>query len=313
MIHVEQHGPVIAIRMARAFLGRPLCWVTAYWIDGLLVDTGPSIAAPQLLSVLRRFPVKQVVLTHSHEAQIGGLATLRQQFPNVQIYASARAIPYLTEPVRIKMQLYRRMLWGVPAPISGVTTLDEANNVLHTDQYTFRVIETPGHTVDHIALFEPTHRWIFSGDTFTYGREETWVPEADLFGVISSLRTLDSLHPERLFASDGRVSRTPRPELHQKIGELIRLTREVAKYDAAGLNVTEMATRLFGKEPLIHFWSLGHCSVANLIEACRSYNALFAPLDDEQPPLPPVTSEDEEIDTSDSSTNLSADWGDLIR
>ncbi len=313
MIHVEQHGPIIAIRMARSFLGRPLWWTTAYWIDGLLIDAGPSIAAPQLLSVLRRFPVKQVVLTHSHEAQIGGLAALRRYFPDIQIYASERALPYLAEPVRIKMQFYRRMLWGVPEPIHNVATLDETNNLLHTDQYTFRVVETPGHTADHIALFEPTQRWVFSGDTFMYGREETWMPEADLFGVISSLRTLDSLHPERLFASDGRVSRTPRPELHEKIGNLIQLTREVAKYDAAGLNVTEMATRLFGKEPSIHFWSLGHCSVANLIEACRSYNAIFAPMDDDQPHLSSATSVDEEVDTSDSSTNRSADWGDLIR
>ena len=39
MIHVEQHGPVLAIRMARGFLGRPLAWTTAYWVDGLLIDT----------------------------------------------------------------------------------------------------------------------------------------------------------------------------------------------------------------------------------------------------------------------------------
>lgn len=36
MIHVEQHGPVTAIRMARSLLGRPVYWTAAYWVDGLL-------------------------------------------------------------------------------------------------------------------------------------------------------------------------------------------------------------------------------------------------------------------------------------
>ena len=37
MIHVEQHGPVVAIRMSRSFLGRPFWWTAAYWVDGVLM------------------------------------------------------------------------------------------------------------------------------------------------------------------------------------------------------------------------------------------------------------------------------------
>jgi glyoxylase-like metal-dependent hydrolase (beta-lactamase superfamily II) len=314
MIHVEQHGPVLAIRMARTFLGRPLWWTAAYFVDGVLIDTGPRCAAQHLVRLLRQRRVEQIIITHGHENQIGGLPELHKQFPEAHIYASVRTLPYLEDPTRLKLQLYRRLLWGVPATFTDVLALDAVDNLIKSSNYTFRVVETPGHTPDHISLFEPTQRWVFSGDTFVFGRDETWAQESDLFGVISSLRTLDSLHPERIFSGAGRVSRTPRPELHEKIGNLVRLAREVARMDAAGLSVPEMVARLFHKEPAANFWTFGHMSATHLVEACRSYNAIFAPLDDQAThDMPDANGPDETVDTSDSSTNLSTDWGDLIR
>jgi hypothetical protein len=55
-------------------------------------------------------------------------------------------------------------------------------------------------------------------------------------------------------------------------------------------------------------------SATHLVEACRSYNAIFAPLDNQATGYTPYASgPDETVDASDSSTNLSTDWGDLIR
>ena len=60
MIQVEQHGPITSIRMARSFLGKPLYWTTAYWVDGLLIDTGPRCAAPELVRILQQVQVEGV-------------------------------------------------------------------------------------------------------------------------------------------------------------------------------------------------------------------------------------------------------------
>jgi glyoxylase-like metal-dependent hydrolase (beta-lactamase superfamily II) len=279
MIHVEQQGPVVVIRLARAFLGRPLWWTAVYWVDGLLIDTGPRCTATQLARVLQAYPVEQIVLTHSHEPMIGGLAAVHQAFPQAPIYAATRALATIEQPSRLHLPLFRRLLWGQPDPFTSVLTLDAVDNVLQTHQFTFRVVETPGHTPDQITLFEPLQRWLFCSDAFIYGRDESWTAEADLFGVISSLRTLASLHPERLFSGNGRVSRTPLPELHEKIGDLIRLTREVARLDSAGLTVPQMVAQLFPNETRLAFWTWGHHSATHLVAACRSYNAIFAPLD----------------------------------
>ena len=311
MIHVEQHGHVLAIRMSRSIFGRPFWWTAAYWIDGLLIDTGPRFAAHALLNALRNLHVDQVMLTHAHEDQIGGLAAVLQQYPKATVYASARTLPILANPDRLVRPFYRRLVWGRPQPCAVAQSLDTVDNQIRTPNYTFRAIETPGHTPDHTALFEPHQRWLFSGDVFVHSQNSAWAVEADLFGVVCSLRTLADLRPERLFPSDGRISRTPLPELHGKIGHWLKLTREVAQLDALGLAKEEIVLRLFQKEPPLYFWTAGHYSAANLIDACRSYNALFTQFEtDVRPPQRDLP--DEQTGPSDSS-NWPFDWEDLIR
>jgi glyoxylase-like metal-dependent hydrolase (beta-lactamase superfamily II) len=314
MIHVEQHGPVVSIRMARSFLGRPLYWTAAYWVDGLLIDAGPPCTAHQLARVLEQMHVDQIVVTHSHEDHIGGLAMLHERYPHAPIYASAYAIPNIQNPSRLEMQLYRRLVWGIPQAVDALSSFDAADNVVRTPGYFFRVIETPGHARDQVSFFEPTQRWLFCGDAYIGGQDRVWAREADLFGVVSSLRTLANLCPERLFPGSGTVRRTPLPDLHDKIGSLVRLAKEIDDLQAEGLSVPEMTARLFKGEPAFRFWTGGHYSAANLIEACLSYNALLMPEAEvrrrQKTERKPRTVTP---DSPDSSESKPADRGDVVR
>jgi glyoxylase-like metal-dependent hydrolase (beta-lactamase superfamily II) len=321
MIQVEQHGPVTAIRMARAFLGRPLAWTNAYWVDGLLVDTGPYCTARELARVLRDNEITQIVVTHAHEDMIGGLAALRAQYPAAKVYASSYALDTLRHPERLDLQWYRRLAWGAPRRIEDVIPLDAVDHYISTADFSFRVVETPGHAREHISLFEPNLRWVFCGDAYMPGQVHTWPRDADLFGVMSSLRTLAGLRPERLFPAHGPVRRTPLPDLHDKIGTFTRLARDVAKLHAAGMSTEEIVARLFRGEPRSPLWTGGHLSVANLVDAVCSYNALLFPERDElsgkkSPALPRTASSgftEDSADSTDSSANRPADRGDVIR
>ena len=129
MIDVEQHGSVTVIRMARSVLGRPLYWTAVYWIDGLLIDTGPVCTAGELVRVLEKVPIHQIAVTHSHEDHIGGLSLLRERYPNAPIYAPRQAIAVIEEPSLLKLQRYRRVIWGQPRPVKGVRSLDEVDEI----------------------------------------------------------------------------------------------------------------------------------------------------------------------------------------
>lgn len=274
MIQVEQYGPVIAIRMARRFLGKPLYWSTAYWVDGLLIDTGPAATARELVRVLEQVKVAQIAITHSHEDHIGGLAALRHKYPDIPVYASTRAQAIIEDPQRLKMQLYRRMVWGSPEPIGQVTTLEEIEDVIHTPRFNIRAVETPGHSADHVCYFEPQYRWLFSGDAFIGGRDRTWAREFDMFGVVGSLQTLATLQPDRLFPGSGNVRRVPINDILDKINYLTQLARDVARLQDEGKSSTTIAAELFPADTNMSFWTQQHFTAVHLVEACRAYNEL---------------------------------------
>lgn len=310
MIQVEQHGSITSIRMARSFLGKPLYWTTAYWVDGLLIDSGPRCAAPELLRILKQVHVDQIVVTHGHEDNIGGLATLAAHYPKATIYAAPRTIPLIQQPTLLKLHFYQRFTWGVPEAVTNVTSLDAVGNEVRTLHHHFRVLDTPGHTRDHISLFEPQHHWLFCGDAFIGGHERSCTEEFDLLTTIGTLHTLMSLRPEKLLPASGNVRRAAQTEISEKLEYFRWLTGKVAQLEAAGKTVEQSVIEIFTEEPSITFWTHGHHSASNLIKACRAYNAFFT-LSDPLPLAPPVDAlEDHSADILSQLGELFADLDD---
>lgn len=305
MIQVEQHGAITSVRMARSFLGKPLYWTTAYWVDGLLIDSGPRCAAPELLRILKQVPVEQIVLTHGHEDNIGGLAALAACYPGIPIYASPRTISLIQDPTSLKLRFYQRFTWGVPEAVQNITSLDAIGNELRTAHHSFRTLDTPGHSRDHVSVFEPQYHWLFCGDAFIGGREQSCTEEFDLLTSIGTLHTLLSLRPDRLFPASGNVRRSAQAEISEKIEYFRWLIAEVARLEATGQTVEQSVTALFKEEPSITFWTNGHHSAANLIKACRAYNAFFV-VKDAAPPAPPIDS------FEDHSAEILSQLGDIF-
>ncbi len=153
MIEVEKIGEVIKFRMARTVFGRSVYFTTAYWVDGLVIDTGCYYTLDEFIAALGDLRVKRIVNTHSHEDHVAGNAAL-SRISGAEILAHGAALPILENPSRNRLRPYQLVMWGKPAP-SSASAIGE---VLETDHHTFKVIWTPGHSPDHVCLYRPRHR-----------------------------------------------------------------------------------------------------------------------------------------------------------
>jgi len=262
MLEVEEHNTVVKFRAARVIMGRVFYHTAAYWVDGLLVDTGCAFTAPELLKAVASFPVDQIVNTHSHEDHIGGNALL-QQVRGVPILAHPLALPILANPRLQYLQLYRRLFWGWPRPSRG-KPVDEW---VKTARYRFQVIHTPGHSADHICLYEPQRGWLFSGDAYIGGQDRAARADYDVYAIIASLKKLSALRLTWLFPGSGTIRANPVADIQRKIARLEEMRAAVRRLHDMGLSVRAITKRLLGRETRITYLTLWHFNGGHLIRA----------------------------------------------
>jgi len=262
MIEVEGHGPVVKFRAARSILGRAVYHTAAYWVDGLLIDTGCAFTATELLKAEASLSVEQIVNTHSHEDHIGGNALL-QRVRDAPILAHPLTLPILAHPRLQYLQPYRRFFWGWPQPSRG----SPVGEWVVTTRYRFQVVHTPGHSPDHICLYEPEQGWLFAGDAYISGRERAVRPDCNIYAVIASLKKLAALHLTCLFPGSGTVRTDPIVDIERKIAYLEELGAEVRRLHDMGFSVRGIKKQLLGRDPYITYLTHGHFKGSYLIKA----------------------------------------------
>jgi len=267
MLIATTYEPVIRLDLSRTILGRGRYWTTAYLVGNLLVDSGCAHSAKALSEFLQNRMPGKIFNTHSHEDHIGGNGRLQSGFPDLDIFAHPLGLPVLAEPQRMQpLQPYRLFMWGWPEPSIGKPVVD--GDVICDGEMTFHVIATPGHADDHLCLYEPGRKWLFSGDLFVGGMDRALLAGADIWAVISSLKKILALPVTCLFPGSARVRENPRDDLLEKVGRLEDMGAKTLDLFAKGWKVDAIARTLFGSPLFIEFVTLGHFSRRNLV---RSY------------------------------------------
>ncbi len=253
---------VVRFRMARELLGKQFYRTAAYWVDGLLIDTGCAHTARQLTSTLKGWRVDQVVNTHSHEDHIGANAQVQEMF-RCPILAHPDALPILQNPRLQPLQPYRRLFWGWPRPSKG----EPIGDSVETEHYRFKVIRTPGHSPDHICLLEPDQGWLFSGDAYIGGQDRALREGYDICGIIDSLKKLAEFPVQTIFSGSGSVRTNGVEQLWEKITYLEELGERIRTLRDQGLSARRIRRRLFGRELPITYLTLGHFSGLRLVQS----------------------------------------------
>jgi glyoxylase-like metal-dependent hydrolase (beta-lactamase superfamily II) len=229
-----------------------------------MVDTGCPHTEKELVSALDCLKVEWIVNTHGHEDHVGANASIKKRF-GAEILAHKKALPQLENPLHNgSLRPYQRVMWGRPEPSKGT----EIGDSLETNRYHFEVIYTPGHSIDHISLYEPKMGWLFTGDTYIGGLDRALRQDYDIWGIIASLKKLARLEPRFLFPGSGNVRQNPKEEIKIKIRYLEETGDKILSLHSKGYSFRKITRKLFGPEMPIAYITLGHFSGKNFV---RSY------------------------------------------
>ncbi len=260
-IDCKPEGPVNSIRMTSQLLGVPFYKVHAFFVDGLLIDTGSSLGRDKFLKLLDTLHPDIVVNTHHHEDHTGNDFWIREKYGLLPL-AHPKTSYYLQDPSRW-IPWYRRLVWGCPHP-SETGRLDSE---IETRNFRFLVIPTPGHSDDHICLYEPNEGWLFSGDLFLSEQMKYLRREEDVYSILDSLKKIAGLPVKRMFCSFNGSIECPLDAVHKKIECLENLRQGVEEGFHRGLSPRHIQWNLLGRSDWMDFFTLGQISKKNLIDA----------------------------------------------
>ena len=143
-------------------------WVMQSGSDISIID--PGDASPVLDHIKNNdLNIVDILLTHHHFDHVGGTLELKKHISG--------------------------KVYGPVGDINGVDIQVSENDEVKTLDYKFSVLETPGHTLDHIAYVEKRKQLVFCGDTlFSAGCGRVF--EGTFEQMHNSIQKLNRLDPE---------------------------------------------------------------------------------------------------------------------
>lgn len=234
----------------------------AYFVDGLLIDTGPSRLQRQVLADLKELPIEQIAVTHHHEDHTGNLAALRQCH-SCPSYGHARCAQILAAPPSISVPEY--LLWG---PHHAVQNLGIIGDYLETERYVFEVYYTPGHADDHICLYEPNEGWLFSGDLYVHHTIQYFVVNEQMADQIRSLRAMLDLDFEYFFCGHSLHQTGGKARFQQKLQYFESFVQQAWHWHDQGYPPNQILQRMDIPERwFVRLSSRGWLSALNMVHS----------------------------------------------
>jgi glyoxylase-like metal-dependent hydrolase (beta-lactamase superfamily II) len=198
------------IRLGYGTIGPPLMSVFMYVVDGLVIDTGQHHMQKYVIEQLKDKKLNRIILTHHHEDHSGNAAMIARQHTIPVI-----AHPLAVEKLRLSFPIlpYQRLVWR-KAPAVSASPLA---GVIETNRFTFASVHTPGHSKDHIVLFEKQRGWLFSGDLYRGERIKFFRADEDFGNQIASLKKLMKLDFDVLFCGRNSCLKNGKQKIKNKL------------------------------------------------------------------------------------------------
>lgn len=248
MIVIKQHEDVTEFKAAKTIMGRPIYKTHFYYLNGLLIDTGPYHIAGEVIEALQDFPPEKVAITHQHEDHTGNCKRINEEF-GAPIYAQPEAADILANPPEI--EIYRKIMWG-GAPAFKIHPLQ---NYLELGDYRLQVIHTGGHSSDHTCYFEPQNRWLFAGDFYLGENLNGFMVGENIVEHLTGLKKLIALEPRIIFCGLKGHLANAKERLMRKYISWWNICCEVKELHKAGKPRDKILAEVFGGEIIFYYFS----------------------------------------------------------
>jgi ribonuclease/clavin/mitogillin len=256
-LRIERYGDVQRIRMWSAGSRAAGLDVSAYVVRGIMIDSGFPRARRRLVEAVRELRVSGLAVTHWHEDHAGNVAPLAAL--GLPIFVRPETEATLRE--RPAIALYRHMIWGRPPRLTvPITSLAPP---------ALRGIHTPGHSVDHQAIWDDETATLFSGDLWLGVHSRAVHASEDPYAIVESLRRVRALQPARMFDAHRGSVPDPVGALTAKIDWLADTLGQLEDRIAAGWSDRDIVRRVLGGEERSGILSGGDYARRNLVRAVR--------------------------------------------
>ena len=239
--------------------------VYCYTMDGVLIDTGSKTLEQELIPFFDTLDIDKVVITHYHEDHTG-CASYLQKGIDVPIFMDETNIGYCEK--KADYPLYRKMFWGKREPFqaSPIGTNFISRNA------TWDVIQTPGHSNDHLSFLNRETGQLFTGDLFCGVKTKVVLKEENIPQIIQSLQRVLTYDFDEVFCSHAGYLKDGRKLLQRKLDYLLELQDNILTMYQGGKSAKEITADLFPKKYPITYFSFGEWSSKHIVDSVlKSY------------------------------------------
>jgi len=259
MIEFTQFGDVRRLRMW-TLRSRAVGYdSSAYFVRGVLIDTGPYHVRAGLARAMHGLRPRGVIVTHWHEDHAGNAAMMAKA--GIPLWMHDYTEQKLRDFPRVKF--YRHFTWGRPANLTS-------GDIAVFNPAPLQVLATPGHSPDHHVVWDAETRTLFSADLFLGVKVRSVAVTERPRQHIESLTRAIELNPERLFDAHRGLLIRPVELLKAKRAWMQDTIGAIELAVAAGHAESQILREVLGGEERTGYFTEGEYCRANFVRAVQA-------------------------------------------
>lgn len=234
--------------------------VYVFCVDGVLIDTGAQSIEKEFWPFFNDLEIDQVVVTHYHEDHTGCAAFLQQKY-QAPILMNKMMIDYCRK--KADYPLYRKLFWGRRKPFEGM----EIGKTFASRHAIWDVIETPGHSNDHLSFLNRQTGQLFTGDLYCQPRTKVVLREESVPAIIHSLKRVLTYDFEEVYCCHAGFLKKGRIALQRKLDYLLEIQEKVITQYKEGKTPYQIKEFLFPRNYPITKFSQGEWDSIHIINS----------------------------------------------